>query len=906
MRKVRERLDGYFGMEVDSVGRSGGLAFLWKREVDCEFVSASNHHMDFKVRGEGGEWRITGFYGWPAVSDRHLSWELLRLLGRQSSLPWVCIEDYNEVLLSTEMKGGGGGGSRPQWQMNNFRAVVDECGLRDVPWEGCNFSFDNGQAGEANRQSMIDRAMCTTPWLDLFPYARLFYLNREWSDHAPIRLVFNYRVSEVKQPRPFRFEQIWVGAEGCGEAVARGIAKGRGCLATVLEECARELGMWKRTNINKIGRDIENKNKQLHKLNTGDRSPGNVAKRKKLIFDIANLRKQEEQYWRQRSRALWLKDEDRNTTFFHTRARERKRKNHIASLIDDDGIHRTGDAAVSMVANKYFEELFTTMRPGNIDSVLQGFGGRVIDDMNVELRREYSEEEVVEALNQMHPLKAPGPDGMNGLFFQTFWSDIGPEVVRTVLPVLKGELSPRALNKTNIVLIPKKKAPDKIRDFRPISLCNVLYKLVSKVLVNRLKRFLGDIVSVNQSAFTPGRIISDNVMIAFELFHYMKNSRSTDGFMAIKLDMAKAYDRVEWCFLHKVLVALGFEAAWINRVMACLVSVEKTTVSFSKGVEREKRVEIANRLGFVEVAEQARYLGLPTVIGRSKKVLTDIIRDKLCIRLQGWLGKLLSRAGKEVLIKAVANSLPTYVMSVFKIPASFCDELRALVSRFWWGHEEGKRGISWVSWKNLTQRKGCGGMGFRDFTLFNLSLLGKQAWRLVMEPGSLWAQILRAKYFPTGDFMTAGLGGNPSYTWRGILEARKVLDRGLRRRIGDGLSTRVWSDAWIPKAQSGRVLSPCGPGIENMLVADLMKDHGWRHDQLESLFLPFERSRIANIRLSLTRPCDTWFWQLEKDGVYSVKSAYRELAVESFSWGSDRLSHTYAKIPFGTTNECSI
>ncbi|XP_074306460.1 uncharacterized protein LOC141641707 [Silene latifolia] len=148
MRRVREGLEGYHGLEVDSVGRL---------ELYCTFVSASVHYMNFTVKEENRVWRVTGFYGWPNVAERHLSWELLQLLSRQSTLPWLCIGDFNEILFSTEMKGS----SRPQRQMINFQRAVDECGLRDVAWEGYQFTFDNGQSGEANRQSMIDRAMCT-------------------------------------------------------------------------------------------------------------------------------------------------------------------------------------------------------------------------------------------------------------------------------------------------------------------------------------------------------------------------------------------------------------------------------------------------------------------------------------------------------------------------------------------------------------------------------------------------------------------------------------------------------------------------------------------------------------------------------------------------------------------------
>ncbi|XP_074298883.1 uncharacterized protein LOC141629852 [Silene latifolia] len=311
------------------------------------------------------------------------------------------------------------GGHIQQWQMNNFWDAVDECGLRDVPWEGYNFSWDNGQEGKANRQSMIDRAMCSAQWIDMFPFAILIYLDREWSDHAPIKLYLNRREAQGTSPQKFRFEQAWVGEEGCREAIDRGVEKGGQDAARVLAECARELGKWKGVRIYDIGRDIGWKCKLLARLNEGERTEDNVRRRRKLIAELDELRQKEEQYWRQRSRALWLKDRDRNTKFFYTRARERKRKNFIHKLVYDEANTHTGEEGIANVAMAYFQSLFESSNPGNF-GVLEGLGQRVSNEMNSLMARDYSEEEVIEALNQMHPLKAPGPDGMNGLFFQTY------------------------------------------------------------------------------------------------------------------------------------------------------------------------------------------------------------------------------------------------------------------------------------------------------------------------------------------------------------------------------------------------------------------------------------------------------------------------------------------------------
>ncbi|XP_074271629.1 uncharacterized protein LOC141595561 [Silene latifolia] len=215
-RRVRTCLDDYDSMEVDCAGRSGGLAFMWKKHVRCVFRSSSMHHMDFDIHDESRVWRVTGFYGWPVVADRYLSWELLRELGAQSSDPWVCIEDFNEILFAMEMKGG----SHAQWQMNNFRETVDDCGLHDMDFEGYAFTYDNGQAEKDNRQSRLDRALCNEAWSNCFPRAKLIHLDREWSDHAPIKLLLNRRDErESRGQRLFRFEQIWVGEEGCEDTI---------------------------------------------------------------------------------------------------------------------------------------------------------------------------------------------------------------------------------------------------------------------------------------------------------------------------------------------------------------------------------------------------------------------------------------------------------------------------------------------------------------------------------------------------------------------------------------------------------------------------------------------------------------------------------------------------------------
>ena len=140
-------------------------------------------------------------------------------------------------------------------------------------------------------------------------------------------------------------------------------------------------------------------------------------------------------------------------------------------------------------------------------------------------------------------------------------------------------------------------------------------------------------------------------------------------------------------------------------------------------------------------------------------------------KLAGWKEKLLSKAGKEILIKAMALVIPTYTMDCFKIPDSLCDDLTSMIRNFWWGQKSEAKKIPWVSWEKMCEPKAGGGLCFKNLKCFNLVLLAKQGWRLQLAYDSLAFRVLKAKYFPRRDFVQASLGNISSYTWRSIMAA---------------------------------------------------------------------------------------------------------------------------------------
>lgn len=324
-----------------------------------------------------------------------------------------------------------------------------------------------------------------------------------------------------------------------------------------------------------------------------------------------------------------------------------------------------------------------------------------------------------------------------------------------------------------------------------------------------------------------------------------------------------------------------------------MINLEKCEVSFSKRLPSDTIHRVSSFLGFKQVDSHDKYLDLPTLFKRSKKISFSGIKDRVWKKLQGWKEKLLLKAGKEILIKAVAQSIPTYAMSCFKLPSSFCDEVERIIRNFWWGTSNSERGIPWKAWKDLCRPKSEGGLGFRDLKSFNLALLAKQFWRLHLYPNSLLARTLSARYYPKTSIWESKVDFNPSYALRSIWDTRPVINLGVRWRVGDGRSINIWSDAWLGGMGSGKIISPPHFLDREPTVASILdKDQCCcQLDRISEIFLQVDVDRITQVPINSTNSPDERVWAASEDGCFRVRDAYslalKAQPVASSSHGDD-------------------
>lgn len=331
----------------------------------------------------------------------------------------------------------------------------------------------------------LDRFLCTSSWFDLFSNYTVEHLLRYKFDHVPIITRAKVESGNRRKQRGFRFETCWLLDEGCEDVVRQAWegSNGEGVISRI-SSMAHRLTSWSSVHCSKLGNQIKKVEKALFVAQQKRTTEESCLECAELEKKLDRLNEKHEAYWFLRSRVAEIKDGDKNTQYFHHKALQRRKRNYVKGLADNNDVWCPKDDELENIFATYFSNIFTSSKPSdlNVQDVLQCIDSVVTDECNHALMKPYTKDEIYAALQQMHPCKAPGPDRMHAVFYQRFWHIIGDGISHFVCNILHGGRFPEELNHTNIALIPKVKEPKIAAEFRPIALCNVIYKLISKVL----------------------------------------------------------------------------------------------------------------------------------------------------------------------------------------------------------------------------------------------------------------------------------------------------------------------------------------------------------------------------------------------------------------------------------------
>ena len=528
--------------------------------------------VSYSLKGlvDGFDWVCSSVYGPHSDEGRRGLWE--ELVGARQCLtgPWCVVGDFNVIRFPSERLGC----SRFSPGMHLFSDWIDHQNLVDLPLMGGQFTWSSSLTPSS--MSRIDRALVSSDWEVHYSDVVLKLLPHPLSDHHPIMVEAGGMATGKSS---FKFENMWLKEAGFVDKVqdwwAAYVFEGTPSflLASKLKALKGDLKTWNRTVFGDVRFWRHCKMGELLDLDVKEGNGGlsleENASMEILRSELVQLAHLEETSWRQKSRATWLKEGDNNTRFFHRTTNSNRRRNYIGEL-EVDGTRYEDNDDVKAQALQFYHSLYQENEPWRplADGII--FYSIGIEDRDM-LDRLFELDEVVQVLRGLQGDKALGPDGFTMAFFQKCWRVVEADVMAFLEEVYEYCKFEKSINATFISLIPKKMNATNIRDFRPISLIGSVYKLLAKVLANRLARVLDGLVSESQNSFVGGRKTLDSVLIANECLDSRLKSRIPG--LICKLDIEKAYDHVNWECLFYIMDRMGFGSRWIRWMWACTSTV---------------------------------------------------------------------------------------------------------------------------------------------------------------------------------------------------------------------------------------------------------------------------------------------------------------------------------------------
>ncbi|GJS52904.1 RNA-directed DNA polymerase, eukaryota, reverse transcriptase zinc-binding domain protein [Tanacetum coccineum] len=760
--------------------------------------------------------------------ERREVWDYLLLSKRSvNDKPWVILGDFNVTLKPKEHSNGGSGIST---DMQEFNDAVNALEIEDLCSSGFHFTRTKSLKNPLNAiLKKLDRILVNEGFIQKFGSAHGVFLPYLISDHSPSLLIF---------PNGFPKKH--------GNLFER--AKS---LKLVLQEAQNDV----------------------------DNDPCNVVKRKKainILEEYTAVASDELKLLHQKAKIDWLKDGDKNTAYFHNMLKARKHKNRVESICDESGNRYWGaDMAKQFV--KHFQNFLGDSSPTcSLDQLGDIVNLKLSTEDAEAMIVEVTDNEIKDAVFDIDSSKSSGHDGYTSYFFKKAWGIIRKEVFLAIKEFFRNGKLLGEINATLIALVLKIDTPNKISEFRPIACCNVLYKCISKIIANRIKLGLNKIVSINQSAFIPGRHIQDNILLSQELLRGYDRKQGAKR-CAMKIDIQKAYDTVNWQFLKDILIKVGFhegeEADNRFKYHHGCKELRLTHLCFADDL-----LMLCNGdAGSLKVIKKSldefskfpmKYIGVPLLAkSLSVKDCRKLINN-VESRIKCWKNKLLSYAGRIQLIASLLSTMQSYWASVYMIPKTVMYELEKLLRRFMWNSGESAKGKAKVAWSTMCKPKDQRGLGFKSLHKWNEVLLVSQLWKIIDRKESLWVKWVNTVKLKSTSIGEIESSNSDSWGWKNMFLIRDKIKPFVRYRIRNGRDTSMWHDKWYNIGPLDRFISNrdvYNARLDNEArVANLIQDGVWKWPkEWIELFPELQQSPIPC--LDIQKKDTVWWVNLDQE-----------------------------------------
>ena len=879
--------------------------------------------------------------------------------------------------------------------MRLFRECLLEADLQDLNYRGNTFSWWN-KSKVLPVAKKLDRALVNDEWGNSFPTAVASFGSPGFSDHAPISISLSISSPSIK--RLFRFfnfllqnseflpmiAEKWFSINVTGSAMLRVFLKLK-CLKKFIRDFSR---------LNYSGIELRTQEAHIALLLAQDMTLANPTienAEKELEFSRKwqVLSKAEESFFMQRASVSWLGLGDASTSYYHRLTSTRRAANHIHFLADENCGRIENQSEIEEHCVEYFSKLLggpvssQQFEQSDLDLL---FDFSCPNEVSDGFCKQFTSQEIKDAFFSLPSNKASGPDGYTSEFFKVTWSIIGPEVSQAVLEFFSSGSLLKQWNATTMVLIPKITNASSTADFRPISCLNTVYKVISKLLATRLKSILPQIISQAQSAFMPGRLLAENVMLATDLVQGYNRANTTPRAM-LKVDLRKAFDTLRWDFIIGTLKALSIPNKFIRWVHQCISSASFTisvngsssgvfestngirqgdpispyifvlameafsrlllsrfesgqigyhpmtsevklthlmfaddvmvffdgspnslheisdclddfgtwyglrlnrnkTEVFTSGLSDSETLAIA-QYGFNSGSLPIRYLGLPLMSHKLRISEYDPLMHKLISKFRSWAIKTLTFAGRLLLLSTVIAGIVNFWISTFRLPKGCIRKIDSLCCRFLWSGNIDEQKSAKIAWTTCCLPKEEGGLGLRNFSVWNRVLLLRFIWLLFSGSNSLWVIWQHHYRLATKSFWAIEESTNDSWTWKQLLKLRCEALNFCKGVLNSGRSLSFWYDIWTPTGQLLKYIGPSGPRDLRIpltaTVSEACNSTSWLLVQPRSQADLDFHIHLTTITLPLSEAPDKYEWRVEgvQESVYSSAATWQSLRPKS-------------------------